>query len=94
MKSIKSIFEYNKSLLEEPEVQELIDCYEELQSELIDIKQEAQFSKELIFSEMIREIRDGCDEILNSQEEIDYKEMVKNLKNYVLDKCDKYNIMF
>ena len=39
MKSVKSIFEYNKSLLEEPEVQELIDCYEELQSELIDIKQ-------------------------------------------------------
>jgi len=94
MKSIKSIFKYNKSLLEEPEVQELIDYCEELQAELIEIKQDKQFSKEIIFSEMVREIRDGCDEILNSQEEIDYKEMVKNLKNYVLDKCIKYNIMF
>ena len=94
MKSVKSIFKYNKFLLEEPEVQELIDYCEELQAKLIEIKQDKQFSKEIIFSEMVREIRDGCDEILNSQEEIDYKEMVKNLKNYVLDKCDKYNIMF
>lgn len=94
MKSVKTIFKYNKSLLEEPEVQELIDYCEELQAELIEIKQDEQFSNEIIFSEMVREIRDGCDEILNSQEEIDYKEMVKNLKNYVLDKCDKYNIMF
>lgn len=94
MKSIKSIFKYNKSLLEEPEVQELIDYCEELQAELIEIKQDEQFSKEIIFSEMVREIRDGCDEILNSQEEIDYKEMIKNLKKYVLDKCNEYNITF
>jgi|688.fasta_scaffold2557729_1 hypothetical protein len=91
MKSIHSIFKKKSYLLNEPEVQELIDYCDDLQSQLIDIKQSEQFSKEDIFKEMIREILVGCDEILEGQD-IDYKKMIENLKFYIKTNCEEYNI--
>ncbi len=91
MKNIKSIFKNNTHLMDEPEVQELIDYCDELESQLIDVKQSEQFSKEDIFKEMIREILVGCDEILEGQD-IDYKKMIENLKFYIKTNCEEYNI--
>ena len=91
MKNIKSIFKNNTHLMDEPEVQELIDYCDELESQLIDVKQSEQFSKEDIFKEMIREILVGCDEILEAQD-IDHKKMIENLKFYIKTNCEEYNI--
>jgi len=93
MKNIKQIFKERKELLDESEVQELVDYCRNLESELIEYQQEKIFSKEDVFKEIVREINEGCDEILNS-EELDYKIMVENLRNYIKTIINEYNIRF
>jgi translation initiation factor 2B subunit (eIF-2B alpha/beta/delta family) len=93
MKNIKQIFKENSHLLNEPEVQELVDYCRDLEAELIEYRQEKTFSREDVFKEMVREINEGCDEILDSKE-LDYKIMVENLRKYIKTIINEYNIIF
>jgi translation initiation factor 2B subunit (eIF-2B alpha/beta/delta family) len=93
MKNIKQIFKENSHLLNEPEVQELVDYCRDLEAELIEYRQEKTFSREDVFKEMVREINEGCDEILDSKE-LDYKKMVENLRKYIKIIINEYNIRF
>lgn len=91
MRNIKSIFKENPQLLDFPEIQNLLEYCEELESKSIDNIQEKGFSKENILIEMVREIKEGCDIILNDKD-IDYKISVQNLKDYISSQCKEYNI--
>jgi hypothetical protein len=46
MKNIKQIFRWNSSLMEEPEVEELIEYCKELEDSLIESTQKTQYNKE------------------------------------------------
>lgn len=97
MKSINKIFETNKSLMDEPEVEELIEYCRELESDIIESKQLKQFSFEDKLTSLVIEIYDGIKEVENQQKEYDrwgddstfsepdYRKCVENLGNYLRD---------
>lgn len=79
--------------MKEPEVQELIDYCQELEGQVISRNIDDVYDKELIYLEMIRDIYNSCNDIgeqemLNERypnefPQVDYKEMVVNLKIYI-----------
>lgn len=91
MRNIKQIFINNRYLLNEPEVEELIEYCRELEDEIIELKQDDTSLNETILKEMIHEIKNGCDEILNSND-IDYNQAIQNLRNYILTNIEENNI--
>jgi hypothetical protein len=93
MKNKLEIFKNKKTLLDEPEVQELLDYCDVLEDKLIDLKFAVEKSKELILLDMIKEVVKGCNAIEKAQlehnrfgfEEPNYKETIANLKQYILE---------
>lgn len=67
MKSIREIFKNNPSLLDEPEVQQLIDYCEELQDEIVEFKFQKTDNKELAMLDMLKEVIKGCNAIEKEQ---------------------------
>ncbi|WP_140485394.1 hypothetical protein [Flavobacterium sp. GSA192] len=95
MKSIREIFKNNPSLLDEPEVIQLIDYCEQLQDEIVEFKFQKTDNKELPMLDMIKEVIKGCNAVEKEQMEHerfgypppDYQETISNLKNYIYDRC-------
>ena len=93
MKSIHQIFKDNEHLMDLGPVEELIDYCQELEGQVMDTVIEKQYDKELILLGMIRDIYDSCggieeQEMLherypNDFPEVNYKEIVGNLKIYI-----------
>lgn len=90
MKNIKQIFKWNPSLMEEPEVEELIEYCRELEDSLIESDQKSQYNKESHLLPVVSDIYRSVKEIINREnnpsrfdEEIDYKEAIKNLDSYL-----------
>ena len=100
MKSTQEIFKNNPSLLQEPEVIELLDYCEELESEIIEFKFQKSNNKELAIIDMLQEVIKGCNDLEKDQmeherfgyEEPQYQKAVLNLKNYILDRCREEKI--
>jgi len=85
-KSINQIFKNDKNLLQNDAVNELIDYCSSLEDEIIESQQTISNENKLI--ELIKEIYysliDTLEEPTNSNEnDIDYKESLKNLKKYL-----------
>ena len=91
MRNIKQIFINNRYLLNEPEVEELIEYCRELEDEIVELKQNDSSLNETILKEMICEIKNGCDEILDSKD-IDYNQAIQNLRNYILTNIEQNNL--
>nr|WP_288834037.1 hypothetical protein [uncultured Flavobacterium sp.] len=95
MKSIREIFKNNPSLLDEPEVRQLIAYCEELHDEIVEFKFQKMDNKELPMLDMIKEVIKGCNAVEKEQMEHerfgypapDYQETISNLKNYIYDRC-------
>ncbi|MFH6934075.1 hypothetical protein [Flavobacterium sp. FlaQc-30] len=95
MKSIREIFRNNPSLLEEPEVIQLVDYCSELQDEIVELKFQKTDNKELAMLDMIKEVIKGCNSIEKEQMEHErfgyeapnYQETISNLKNYIYSRC-------
>ncbi|MFL9830038.1 hypothetical protein ABS764_04160 [Flavobacterium sp. ST-87] len=95
MKSIREIFRNNPSLLDEPEVQQLINYCEELQDEIVEFKFQKTGNKELVMLDMLKEVIKGCNTFEKEQMEHerfgypapDYQETISNLKNYIYSRC-------
>lgn len=93
MKSIPQIFQNNRDLMDEPEVQELIEYCRELEDEVVDKKQSEQFSFEDKLSFLVREIYSSVKDLERQQMEHerwnfdapDYKQCVENLGKYLRD---------
>lgn len=95
MKSIREIFRSNQSLLEEPEVIQLVDYCSELQDEIVELKFQKTDNKELAMLDMIKEVIKGCNAIEREQMEHErygydapnYQETIANLKSYIYRRC-------
>lgn len=100
MKSIREIFKNNPSLLNEPEVTQLLEYCEQLQDEIVEFKFQKTNNKELAMLDMLKEVIKGCDAIEKEQAEHErfgydapnYQETISNLKRYVLKRCQDEKI--
>jgi hypothetical protein len=101
MKKISQIFKNNRSLIEEPEVSELIDYCNDLESEIIDLRYDLKNNKEETFRSILHDIDISLKEIIKLEtnpsrfdKEIDYKSLIGNLNNYLEDAKKIYSIRF
>lgn len=100
MKSPREIFKNNPALLEKPEVIELLDYCEELESENVEFKFQKANNKESAMKDMLQEVIKGCSEIEKEQMEHErfgyeapqYQESILNLKRYILGRCREEKI--
>lgn len=100
MKSIREIFKNNPSLLDEPEVAQLLDYCEQLQDEIVEFKFQKTNNKELAILDMLKEVIKGCNSIEKEQMEHErfgyaapnYQETISNLKSYILKRCQDEKI--
>ena len=95
MKSTREIFKTNPSLLDEPEVAQLLDYCEQLQDEIVEFKFQKTNNKELAMLDMLKEVLKGCNAIEKEQMEHErfgyeapnYQATISNLKRYILERC-------
>ena len=95
MRSPRELFKNNPSLLEEPEVIELLEYCEELESENVEFKFQKTNNKELVMLDMLQEVIKGCNDLEKEQleherfgyEAPNYQESILNLKRYILERC-------
>jgi hypothetical protein len=100
MKSIREIFKNNPSVLDEPEVAQLLEYCEQLQDEIVEFKFQKTNNKELAMLDMLKEVIKGCDAIEKEQAEHErfgydapnYQETISNLKRYILKRCQEEKI--
>ena len=100
MKSIREIFKNNPSLLNEPEVTQLLEYCEQLQDVIVEFKFQKTTNKELAMFDMLKEVIKGCDAIEKEQAEHErfgydapnYQVTISNLKRYVLKRCQDEKI--
>ena len=100
MKSTREIFKTNPSLLDEPEVAQLLDYCEQLQDEIVEFKFQKTNNKELAMLDMLKEVIKGCNAIQKEQMEHErfgfeapaYQETISNLKSYILKRCQDEKI--
>ena len=100
MKSIREIFKNNPSLLDEPEIAQLLEYCEQLQDVIVEFKFQKTTNKELAMLDMLKEVIKGCDAIEKEQAEHErfgydapnYQETISNLKRYVLKRCQDEKI--
>lgn len=100
MKSIREIFKTNPSLLDQPEVAQLLDYCEQLQDEIVEFKFQKTNNKELAMLDMLKEVIKGCNAIEKEQMEHErfgfeaptYQETISKLKNYILERCQDEKI--
>ena len=92
MKNVNQIFKNKKHLIEHPEVQELIDYCRELEGKLMEVEINKQYDKEDILINVIRDIKESCEQTINDNEEsirfneiprVDFEKSVVNLKKYI-----------
>ncbi len=100
MKSTREIFKTNPSLLDEPEVAQLLDYCEQLQDEIVEFKFQKTNNKELAMLDMLKEVIKGCNVIQKEQMEHErfgfeapaYQETIANLQRYILKRCQDEKI--
>jgi hypothetical protein len=92
MKNINQILKTNKTLMNHPEVQELIDYCVELEGQVVEKKIDDTYSKEEIYLQILKDIYDSCINTLTDEElaqrfeelpKTDFKKSVINLKKYM-----------
>ncbi|WP_456313728.1 hypothetical protein [Pseudomonas shirazensis] len=95
MRSVREIFKSKDYLLEEPEVVKLVEYCEELQDEIVELKFEKTYNKELAMLDMLKEVIKGCNAIEKEKMEHErfgyeapnYEATISNLKNYIYERC-------
>lgn len=93
MKKPLDFFKTNPTLLDEPEVQQLLAYCESLEDELVDFKFEKSNNKELVMLDMLKEVVKSCDAIAKQEMEHerfgyplpDYSEAIRSLRSYIFE---------
>ncbi len=95
MKSINQIFKTNSTLMDEPEVMELVDYCRELEDKVVENNQIVD--KTVVLKQLISEISKSCSDLIeedkkgerwvNDFERVDFKESIINLKEYITKYC-------
>ena len=92
MKNVNQIFKNNTHLMDEPEVIELIEYCRELEGKFMEAEINKQYDKEDILINVIRDIKESCEQTINDNEEsirfneiprVDFEKSVVNLKKYI-----------
>lgn len=92
MKNINQIFRANTSLMDHPEVEELIEYCRELEGEVTQKKIEDTYDKEEIYLQILKDIYESCNQTLEDQKTsdrfkeippVDFKMAIINLKKYL-----------
>ena len=100
MKNPRELFKNKPHLLEETEVEQLLEYYEKLQDELVDLKFDQKESKQLIMIDMLKEIVKACEAAEKQQKEFirfgleppDFEESISNLKIFLTLRCRENGI--
>jgi hypothetical protein len=101
MKNINQILKTNKTLMDHPEFQELIDFCVELEGQVLEKKIDDTYSKEEIYLQILKDIYDSCINTLTDEElaqrfeelpKTDFKQSVINLKKYMEAVSELYGI--
>jgi len=78
--------------MDEPEVIELIEYCQELEGKFMEVEINKQYDKEDILINVIRDIKESCEQTINDNEEsirfneiprVDFEKSVVNLKKYI-----------
>ena len=78
--------------MDEPEVIELIEYCQELEGKFMEVEINKQYDKEDILINVIRDIKESCEQTINDNEEsirfneiprVDFEKCVVNLKKYI-----------
>lgn len=92
MKNIRQIFKTNTSLMDHPEVQELIDYCVDLEGNVVEKKIDDTYNKEEIYHQILKDIYESCDKTLEDDQlaerfkeipRVDFKSAVVNLRKYM-----------
>ena len=92
MKNINQIFKTNTSLMDHPEVEELIVYCRELEGEVTQKKIDDTYNKEEIYLQVLKDIYESCGKSLEDQKTsdrfreippVDFKMAIVNLKKYL-----------
>ena len=103
MKNINQLFQSNKKLLYEPEVQDLVEYCRELEGQVLERKIQDEYTKEKHYAQMFKEIYQSCNDTLKDDEiaerfketpRVDFKETISNLKKYMQEMCKLYKLDF
>lgn len=102
MKNINQIFKNNTSLMDHPEVDELIEYCRDLEEKVLETKIQDTYDKEHMLKTMLSDILTSCKEyeqnkILEERypqlyKKIDADDLVKNLMNYIVSMNAKNNL--
>jgi len=101
MKNIKQIFKDNKHLMDIPQVGELIEYTRDLEGQLMDKKIDANYDKETLLKELVKDILTSCKDTLRDDEEsirfneiprVDFKETIENLSEYIRNYLREHKI--
>jgi hypothetical protein len=95
MKSVSQIFEGNEHLMDLGPVEELIEYTQELEGMVFENKMEEPYNKEHIYISMLQDILTSCLEMEENNllherwpdiyKKTDAEDLVKNLKDYIID---------
>jgi hypothetical protein len=92
MKNINQIFKTNTSLMDHPEVQELIEYCVDLEGQVVEKKIEDTYNKEEIYHQIIKDVYESCVKTLEDDmvaerfketPRVDFKDAIVNLKKYL-----------
>lgn len=84
--------------MDESEVQELIEYCRELEGQVMEYSLASNYNRQNDLIQIIRDIHISCNEINKKEkdrfddDEIDYKEAIVNLNNFIIKLCDDYKI--
>ena len=102
MNNINQIFKNNTSLMDHPEVDELIEYCRDLEEKVLETKIQDTYDKEHMLKTMLSDILTSCKEyeqnkILEERypqlyKKIDADDLVKNLMNYIVSMNAKNNL--
>jgi len=92
VKNINQMFKNNTSLMDYPEVEELIEYCRDLEGEVVQKKIDDIYDKEGIYLQILKDIYESCGKTLEDQETsdrfkeippVDFKMSIINLKKYL-----------
>lgn len=102
MKNINQIFKNNTSLMDHPEVDELIEYCRELEGKVVERNIDDTYDKEHMLKTMLSDILTSCREYDQNKilidrypelyKKIDADDLVTNLINYIVSMNDKNNL--
>jgi len=101
MKNINQIFKNNKSLIDHPEVQDLIEYCVDLEGQVLENKIDDTYNKEEIYLQILKDIYNSCCDTLTDNElaqrfkeqpKINFEQSVINLKKYMEVVSELYGI--